>query len=174
MLGYNALTPAAARRTQGHEASRCWRMSASRTGRRSTGASWARSGWLELLLLLRPPPQHDRRRHGLHRRRRDFTRRCACSAPTAWSASLDSDSRTPTSTPTSIPDLNPDFIFALPGLQRPQHRDQRRHRPVAVAAARRQHNEPGSDNLRLFLENLDPARTRPISRPRAAATMPSR
>ncbi len=33
------------------------------------------------------------------------------------------------------PDLNPDFIFALPRLQLPQHRNQRGVRPVAVETA---------------------------------------
>ncbi len=73
---------------------------------------------VELLVLLRAPPQHHRRRDGLHRTTRTCTKRCACSARTAWCASWTRDEPTPRVSPTSIPDLNPDFIFAFAGVQR--------------------------------------------------------
>ena len=49
----------------------------------------------------------------------------------------------------------PRVHLRLSRLQRPQHRDQRRHRPVAAAPAGRRHRRR-TENLRLFLEQPRP------------------
>ena len=62
---------------------------------------------------------------------------CACSARTGWCGNR-ARRRSKQHYAKAHPDLTPDFIFALSRIQRAQHRDQRRDRPLPAPSARRQ------------------------------------
>ena len=154
-------------------ASRSSRTSASRTARRSRADGSARSASRRTSRSTTPTISARSKAAWSAPTTPISTRRCACCARTAWSASWTRRAES-TSIGDEYPDLNPDFIFAYPGLQRAQHRDQRGHRPVATQPARREQST--SERRTCDCSSTISTRTsiRPTSPSRGAATTPSR
>ncbi len=162
VLGYNALSQRLLDELQRreHPADRgCLRVARSHV--RGPQARHVRPG-VELLLLLRASSQHDRRRHGLHQRRRPL--RDGAHAAVARHGPR-AGVRQPQSANLAdeYPDLNPDFIFAFPAYNV-------RSTEINAVIGRSQlqrldaNNRQRTENLRLFLDNLDPDRyTAPTS-----------